>query len=150
MNRVLFCIALGLAFLVYRQQAAPTPRPPVPDVTPDVTPSSGLVALARQMTADERLAMREGYQILARMIAANPTDEPVFPTTGSVREAHRAALLAVWRGVLGNEPGKYAGLREELEKGLAQKLGSDDVPLNPTLQQEAVRAFQQNAAAFSQ
>lgn len=146
MTRPLLCIVAALAFAWYRaNSAAPTPSP----TPPAVAPSGSLIAIAQTMDKRDRSHMAEAYQILARSVAADPEAEPVFDTTQAVRLAHRAALLCVWRGVLGNEPDKYKGLGEKLEGVLEQRIGKEDVPLNPTTRQETVRAFQEIAAAFS-
>jgi hypothetical protein len=68
-------------------------------------------------------------------------DDPVIPSTAALNDVHRAALLFVWRGVLGNEPGKYEGLREELEGLLKSAIGEADVPLNPAVQTDAATLF---------
>lgn len=130
MNRFVLCLLIGIGYAVVRR---PT------DV--DAKPISGLAAYARKMTAAERAGISEGYAILGRAIAANPETEPVFPDTAAVRRAHRAALLVVWRGAFNNEPGKYPGLREALEGEVAKGLGDADIPLNPTLQQQAAQTF---------
>lgn len=96
----------------------------------------------------DRRALSETYAIIAKSVAANPVDEPVFTDIGDVRRAHRAALLSVWRGVLGNQPGKYPGLREGLESYVDQQVGSADVPLSPQVQQQAVDAFQKLSDAL--
>jgi len=133
-NRALICLVLAVAYAGYRY-APPQPAAPV------VVPHPEVAGLAKQMTATDRAALRETYAILSRSIAANPETDPVFPDTASVRRAHRAALLAVWRGVLGNEPGKYAGLREGLEGYLTNALGDADVPLTPELQARVAKTF---------
>lgn len=145
MSRLLLCLVLAAAFTAYRWQGQPNPVV----VVPDVAPASDLVALARQMDRNDRTAMAEAYSILARSLSSDPENEPVFDNTAAVRAGHRAALLTVWRGVLGNKPGKYPGLREQLEGVLDKRIGLDDVPLNQGVRQEAVRAFQEIAAAFS-
>ena len=150
MNRAILCAAVALAFFVgTRLHPTPTPTPaptPVPAPKPVprppvIRPIPELTPLADAMSADDRQALAEAYQIISRSIAANPIDDPVFPTTGAVREAHRAALLCVWRGVLGNTPGKYPGLREGLEGAIGKVLGTDDVLLTPTIQQQAAKVF---------
>lgn len=145
MNRTLICLVLAVAFAAYRWQGSV----PVPVVVPDAVPAGDLVAIARQMDRADRTAMADAYTILARSLAGDPESEPVFDTTAAVRAGHRAALLTVWKGVLGNKPGKYPGLREQLEGVLDKRIGLDDVPLNQGVRQEAVRAFQEIAAAFS-
>lgn len=147
MNRTLLCVVAALAFAFWRANSLPSPGPNEP--TPAVAPAGSLVAIAQTMDRQDRTNMAEAYQILARAVAADPQDEPVFDSTQAVRLAHRAAMLAVWRGVLGNKPDKYPGLGEKLEGVLEQRIGKDDVPLNPTIRQESVRAFQEIAAAFS-
>lgn len=147
MKRILLCVVVGVAFAAWR--VLPSLPSILPDPAPVVVPASGLTAIAQRMTKDERAGMAEAYRILARMVAANPEKEPVFVSTADIREAHRAAMLAVWRGVLANQPGKYEGLREQLEGAIEQRIGRDELTLTPTLQQEAVRAFQEIAAAFA-
>ena len=66
----------------------------------------------------------------------------------ALKSAHRAALLCVWRGALGNEPEKYPGLREALEGMVSQSIGNDDIPLNPTIQKGAATAFSDISAAL--
>lgn len=144
MNRTLVCLVLAVAFAAYRWQESPPPP-----VVPDVVPAGDLAVIARKMDRTDRTVMAQAYTILARSLAGDPENEPVFDTTAKVRAGHRAALLTVWKGVLGNQPGKYPGLREQLEGVLEKRIGLDDVPLNQGVRQEAVRAFQEIAAAFS-
>lgn len=145
MNRAVLCLLVALAFALWRQQSPAPTRPTVPAVEP----SSDLSAISRRMSEVDRRAMAHAYQILARSLAGDPDSEPVFDSTAAVRLAHRAALLFVWKGVLDNAADKYPGLREELEGALEKRIGMEDVPLNPTIRQEAVRAFQEIAAALS-
>lgn len=147
MNRIVLCLVIAGAYLLVRLAPPVTPKPE-PAPTPVVTPVDGLGQLAAQMSKQDRQALSQAYDVLSRSVAANPVDDPVFATTGSVREAHRAALLCVWRGVLGNQPGKYEGLREALEGALAKRIGSEDIPLNPALQAEAAAAFADIAATL--
>jgi hypothetical protein len=138
MNRLVLCIALAAAFLFYRQANQPAvPVAPVP--TAIVVPS--LAKYRSQMTKEDRTALAQCYEILAKSVAANPVDDPVIPSTAALNDVHRAALLFVWRGVLGNEPGKYEGLREELEGLLKSAIGEADVPLNPAVQTDAATLF---------
>jgi hypothetical protein len=141
-NRVLLVLVAGLGFMLYRSQ-----RGDVQPVRPP-SPATGLAAVAQQMSRAERQAMSEAYEILARAVDANPVDEPVFDTTSSLRDAHRAALLVVWQGVLGSRAGKYPDLREQLEGAMDQRIGREDVPLTPTLQEQAAKAFRAMAADF--
>lgn len=138
MNRVLVCVTLALAFTAWRATSGPSSKPaPVAPAT--VVPS--LAKYRSQMTAQERSALADAYAILGRAVAANPADAPVFETTSAVVEAHRAALLFVWEGVLGAQAGKYPGLAQELEGIVSTAIGSADIPLNPAIQQRVAEAF---------
>jgi hypothetical protein len=141
-NHLLMVVILVMAALLYRatQQQGPSPLRP--------EPALGLAGYAQRMSRSERTAMSEAYQILSRAVAADPVEEPVFGTTQALREAHRAALLVVWRGVLANPAGKYPGLREELEGALEQQVGIEDVPMTPTIQGQAVKALADIASQF--
>ena len=134
MNRLVLCLALAVAFFFYRYQ-------PAAPVTPETVVVPSLAKYRSQMTTDDRTALAQCYDILAKSVAANPVDDPVIPSTAALNDVHRAALLFVWRGVLGNEPGKYEGLREELEGLVKNAIGEADVPLNPAVQRDAAALF---------
>lgn len=130
MTRLALCLAIAFGYLLVRQPEEAGPKPVVV-----------VAEWSRALTKAERSGLSEAYTILGRSIKANPEAEPVFPDTAAVRRAHRAALLVAWRGVFNNEPGKYPGLREALEGEVERGLGTADVPLNPTLQQQAAKTF---------
>lgn len=141
------CVAIGLAYAAYRISPAiipsrPTPAPVQPAMFDDVARAAG------KMSKGDRAAVREAYLILSRAIAADPAADPVFPDTESIRRAHRAAILVVWKGVLENQAGEVPGLREALEGAVAKRLGADDIPLNPSLRAEAAKAFSDIAASI--
>ncbi len=138
MNRILLCIVIALGYVAFRSR----PPHPVAPLIPGVSEKFSYLSMS------DRRALSETYAIIAKSVAANPVDEPVFTDIGDVRRAHRAALLSVWRGVLGNQPGKYPGLREGLESYVDQQVGSADVPLSPQVQQQAVDAFQKLSDAL--
>lgn len=132
MNRLLLCLVIAFGYVAFRGKTFSPVAPLIPGVSERFS----------YLSMQDRKALSETYAIISKTIAANPVDEPVFTDLEDVRRAHRAALLSVWRGVLGNEPGKYPGLREALESYVDQQLGSADVPLSPAVQQQAVDAFQ--------
>ena len=136
MNRLVICTALAMAFFFSRHAQ----RPAVP-VAPEVVAVPSLAKYRSKMTVDDRTALAQCYEILAKSVAANPVDDPVIPSVPALCDVHRAALLFVWRGVLGNEPGKYEGLREELEGLVKTAVGDADVPLNPAVQRDAATLF---------
>lgn len=132
MNRILLCLVIALGYVAVRGNLSGPVAPPIPGVSDRFS----------HLSMQDRRALSEAYGIISKTIAANPADEPVFTDIADVRRAHRAALLSVWRGVLGNQPGKYPGLREALESYVDQQLGSADVPLSPQVQKQAADAFQ--------
>ena len=148
MTRIVACIVVALLYFVLRGGIPIPPVVPAPPTPPAVVPVQSLQQFVSRMSREDRDALSQAYAVLAKSVAANPEGEPVFATTGAVRAAHRAALLCVWKGVLGNEAGKYEGLREALEGVIAERLGDDDIPLNPTSQKNAVDAFNDIAATL--
>ena len=139
MNRLVLCLALAASFFFYRQTQQPAG--PVAPVAPDAVVVPSLAKYRSQMTTEDRTALAQCYEILSKSVAANPVDDPVIPSTAALNDVHRAALLFVWRGVLGNEPGKYEGLREVLEGLVKDTIGEADVPLNPAVQKDAATLF---------
>jgi hypothetical protein len=146
-NRFLVCLVAALAFALFRGNL-PSVAPVIPAVVVVPTPIPSIARFRDQMTADERTAVAECYGVLSRSVAANPVDDPIIPTVAALNDVHRASLLFVWRGVLGNQPGKYEGLREELEGLLRDKIGVADVPLNPAVQRDAAALFDELSRSF--
>lgn len=144
--RITLCVLLALGYMAYRNGYVTIPVKPV--VVIPVEPATGLEGYAKRMTPEERAAVRDFYAMLGRSIAIDPEVEPVFPDTAAVRKAHRAGMLMVWRGALGNDPGKYPGLREEIESALATAMGTDDVPMNAQRKADVSKAFTAVSEAF--
>lgn len=78
------------------------------------------------------------FASLARAVAADPTDEPVFLDTPTLRRAWRAGFLCVWRGIADNKAGEYPGLSAALEAGMTEAIGVAAVPMNPSIRKSAV------------
>mgnify|MGYP003325764897 CR=1 FL=1 len=143
--RLLACVVLALAYGVYRV----APSLPVPIQPPSAAvPFDSVGKLAAGMSQEDKVAMREAYQILSRSVRADPAEEPVFIDTAAVRRAHRAALLTVWKGVLDNKTGEIPGLKEALEGAVNARIGSGDIPMNPSLKGETAKAFEDIAASI--
>jgi hypothetical protein len=135
--RIALALALTIAYVTYR--AAPhVPRSPL---APAVAPFADIGKLAQQLNAEDKAALRDTYTVLARAVEADPAADPVFIDTDAVRRAHRAALLVVWKGVLGNKTGEVPGLKDALEGAVAARIGSDDIPMNPQLKADTAKAF---------
>jgi hypothetical protein len=62
--------------------------------------------------------------------------EVVFTDTRSLRSFVVLALDIGWRRIGGNQPGKYAGLREATEAAFANVVGKDVVTVTPELRQQ--------------
>jgi len=62
--------------------------------------------------------------------------EVVFSDTRSLRAFVVLALDIGWRRIGGNQPGKYAGLREATEAAFANVVGKDVVTVTPELRQQ--------------
>lgn len=127
--------------------------PKIASIVPGVAvvsraPFEQIGKLSSGMSSGDRAAMRDAYDTLARAVAADPDEDPVFVDVAAVRRAHRAALLVVWRGALDNKAGEVPGLREALEGALSSRIGADDVPLNPALRAETAKAFNDISASF--
>jgi hypothetical protein len=136
MNRVILCVVLAVAFFYFRMA-----QQPAAPVAPAAVVVPALAKYRSQMSVEDRTALAQCYEILSKSVAANPVDDPVIPSVAALNDVHRAALLFVWRGVLGNQPGKYEGLREELEGLVKDAIGESDVPLNPAVQKDAATLF---------
>jgi hypothetical protein len=144
--RLILCAGLAVGYLAYRHQGDAKPTPVTP--TPSVPQVAELVDLVKTMTTQDKTALREAHQILARSIDADPAEEPVFDTVLAIRQAYRAALLCVWKGVLNNPPGKYPGLREALEGAVQKRLGSDDAAVSPPIRHDAVAVLNEIAGTI--
>jgi hypothetical protein len=136
--RLAVMVLAAVGYTAYRGQVSlPLPAPPVPVVAPHVE----IAAAAAALTAEERDALAETYRGLSRAVLANPEADPVFTSTEDIRKGHRAALLCVYRGLLDKKPGGVPGLREAIEGAMAGGIGSESIPLNPTLQRQAADTF---------
>lgn len=145
--RLLACVVLALAYGAYRL-APSLPSLPIPSPAPGVAvPFEEIGKLTARMNQDDKVAMREAYLILSRSVKGDPATDPVFIDTAAVRRAHRAALLAVWKGVLDNKAGEVPGLKEALEGAVNARIGSGDIPMNPALKDETSKAFEDIAAS---
>jgi hypothetical protein len=124
----------------------PAPSPVVVNVD-DLSPAMATFKRSlSSVNAEDRAALADYYAGLSRAVESDPQADPVFKTTQQIRTGHRAGLLVLWRGFLGNATNEYAGLREGMEGVLAEAIGNDEVPLNPAIRQKAVAAFRDMAA----
>lgn len=144
MNRTVICLVLACLYLAARPHAGAVVRP----VVPSAAPIKEVADVAAKMSREDRAAMSDAYSLFSKAVAADPADDSVFQDVAALRRAHRAILLSVWRGLLDNDPGKVPGMREAVEGAFDQRIGSDDVLLNPSLKQSAAKALADIAASL--
>lgn len=144
MNRTVACLLLAGAYVVARPYTSTL----VGRVSVTAAPIPGIAVVAGRMTRSDREDMSKAYTVFARAVEADPVDDPVFPDTAALRRSHRAMLLCVWRGLMNNNPGQVPGLKEAVEGAFDQRIGSDEVLLNPDLKQSAAKALHDIAASF--
>ena len=144
MNRALVAAVLVLGYIAARPYTNNFPAV----VVPDEADALGLTKVVKAMSSEDRTALRETYAFLSRVVASDTSAEPVYDTTSAVRRAHRAALQAVWQGVLDNRAGEYPGLREGIERIISEQVGMDDVPMSPALREKISAAFDNLSRAF--
>lgn len=149
MKRYAAAIAVALIYAGIRlAPAIHLPLLPVAPASPVAAPFADVAKAAGQLSAGDRAAIRDAYKVLGRAVREDPEADPVFVDSDAVRRAHRAALLVVWKGVLGNKTGEAPGLREALEGAVVARIGSDDIPMNPQLKADTAKAFEDIAASL--
>lgn len=125
---------------ILRAVAAPV-SPVFPQVDCSQTPDAfkPFCQALPTLTSQQRADLQVFYAGLAKALRADPQAEPVFTSTTSVRSAHRAGLLFVWRGFLDAAPNP--SLQSGIEGVLDSILGREQVPLNPSLRSQAADGF---------
>jgi hypothetical protein len=127
------------------------PQPPAPQ--PDNAPASDLAdkmapvaKVLSKVSHVDRALWAEVWEKAAKVVEGDEVgkygSEVVFTDTKSLQVFTVICLDIAWHRIGGNEPGKYAGLREATEAFLADPsvLGRDDVALTPELRKAYVRA----------
>lgn len=118
---------------VVRTIPRPIPPKPVIDVASLTPKEKALFDTLQGVSSADRALLQDFYAGLSRAIKADPANDPVVKTTDDLRRAHRAGMLFVYSGIAGNQADKYPGLGDGLSGVLAEAIGTNDVPLNPTL-----------------
>ena len=143
---MLLCGVVAAAYWLFTSGQVVFPKPD-PAPAPAVTGVASLLPYAGKMGRSERQALSQAYDLLAGGIRADESQEPVFGRVEQIRNGHRAALLMVW-SALGNEPGKYPGLAEELDKLLSDVVGVSDVVVTPAIRQSTANLFSDISGTF--
>ena len=90
----------------------------------------------RPATEVDRAVWAAVWERAAIVVAAPEGSEVVFTDTRSLRGFTVLSLDIAWRRLAGNQPGKYAGLREAVEKAMAGVVGIEVVPVTPDLRKQ--------------
>jgi hypothetical protein len=96
----------------------------------------------QQASHVDRALWAEVWEKSAKTVAGDDSGEAVLTDTKSLRIFTVICLDIAWHRIGGNEPGKYAGLREAVEAFLNDPavLGRDDVPVTPELRKKYIDA----------
>jgi hypothetical protein len=124
-------------------------KPPAPQPDFDVPANADGEKIAsvakalKQASAVDRALWAEVWEKASKVAAGDATaQEVVFTDTKSLRMFTVICLDLAWSRLGGNQPGKYAGLRDAVEAFLADPavLGKDDVPVTPEIRKAYVEA----------
>ena len=124
------------------EQKRPQPDLDVP-ANVDGEKIAAVAKALKQASAVDRALWAEVWEKASKVVAGDATEqEVVFTDTKSLRMFTVICLDLAWHRVGGNEPGKYAGLRDAVEAFLADPtvLGKDDVAVTPELRKAYVNA----------
>ena len=126
-----------------RLPALPMIAPTVPALTvekPSDAMQQVVAPIADAMRAapmGDRLLWSQLWSKAAVVVAGDAiTTEVVLTDTKSLRAFTVLALDIGWRRIGGNQPGKYAGLRDAIEAAFANVVGKDVVPVTPELRKQ--------------
>lgn len=114
-----------------------------PSVEMQAKVASVAAALASASPVD-RAIWASVWDKAAVVVSAPEGEPPVFTDTRSLRGFTVLSLDIAWRRLGGNPPGKYVGLREAVEKVMADAIGLEVRPVTPELKRayaEACRAI---------
>jgi hypothetical protein len=130
-------------FAVYGiEQQRPQPDLDVP-TNVDADKLAAVSKALRQASAVDRALWAEVWEKASKVAAGDATaQEVVFTDTKSLRFFTVICLDLAWHRIGGNQPGKYAGLRDAVEAFLADPavLGKDDVAVTPEIRKAYVEA----------
>lgn len=138
-----YVAAFGVPSLPSLPRAAVSVTDPSPEMKAKVAP---VAAALRSASPVDRAVWASTWEKAAIVVAGDAvTTEIVFSDTRSLRQFTVLALDIAWRRIGGNQPGKYAGLREATESVLLEVVGKEVVPVTPDLR----RAYSDAAKAIA-
>ena len=124
------------------EQKQPQPDLDVP-ANVDGDKIAAVAKALKQASAVDRALWAEAWEKASKVAAGDATEqEVVFTDTKSLRLFTVICLDIAWHRIGGNEPVKYAGLRDAVEAFLADPtvLGKDDVAVTPAIRTAYVNA----------
>jgi hypothetical protein len=134
---------LLVAFAVFGTPSLPLPSPDVVVKEPSVemkTQVRQVTKVASQMSAIDRMWLNYIYINAAKVVEADGLDS-VITTTEGLRAVHVGILKFIWKGMAGNPPEKYEGLRSAIEQVFVSTMGDDRRTLTPDLRRKACEMF---------
>ena len=148
-TRIVVAIVLGYvaAFGVPSLPSLPRVAVSVTDPSPEMKAKVAPVAAAlRSASPVDRAGWASTWEKAAIVVAGDAvTTEVAFTDTRALRQFTVLALDIAWRRLAGNQPGKYAGLREATEAVLLEVVGNEVVPVTPDMR----RAYSDAAKAIA-
>jgi hypothetical protein len=148
-TRIVVAIVLGYvaAFGVPSLPSLPRVAVSVTDPSPEMKAKVAQVATAlRSASPVDRAVWASTWEKAAIVVAGDAvTTEVAFTDTRALRQFTVLALDIAWRRLAGNQPGKYAGLREATEAVLLEVVGKEVVPVTPDMR----RAYSDAAKAIA-
>jgi hypothetical protein len=95
---------------------------------------SGVVDAIRSAPIGDRLLWSQLWSKAAVVVDGDAVlTETVFTDSRSLRGFVVLSLDIGWRRLGGNQPGKYAGLRDAVESAFSAVIGKEDLPVTPDL-----------------
>ena len=138
-----YVAAFGVPSLPSLPRVAVTVTDPSPEMKTKVAP---VAAALRSASAVDRAVWASVWEKAAIVVAGDAvTTDVAFTDTRSLRQFTVLALDLAWRRIAGNQPGKYAGLRDATEAVLMEVVGKEVVPVTPDLR----RAYSDAARAIA-
>lgn len=125
-----------------QKRPAPQPDNDVP-ANVDGDKIAAVAKALKQVSAVDRALWAEVFEKASKVAAGDATaQEVVFTDTKSLRMFTVICLDLAWHRIGGNQPGKYAGLRDAVEAFLSDPavLGKDDVAVTPEIRKAYVEA----------
>jgi hypothetical protein len=134
---------LLVAFAVFGTPSLPLQSPADVVKEPSVemkTQVRQVTKVASQMSAIDRLWLNYIYINATKVVEADGVDS-VITTTEGLRAVHVGILKFIWKGMAGNPPEKYEGLRSAIEQVFVSTMGDERRPLTPSLRLKACEMF---------